>query len=64
MQDYKPISTPFFDFKLSFKMCPSNEVERKKMSQVSYAPVVESLMFVMICTNLTLHKRWERLVDV
>ena len=32
-------------------MCPSNEAERKKISQVPYASVVGSLMFAMICTR-------------
>ncbi|GKB42903.1 hypothetical protein Tco_0887845 [Tanacetum coccineum] len=52
MQDCKPISTPFpTDVKLSSKMSPNSEKERMKMSRVSYASVVGSLMFAMICTR-------------
>ena len=52
MHNCKPISTPLHvNFKLSSSMCPSNEAEMKKMSRVSYASVVGSLMFAMICTR-------------
>ncbi|GJV65987.1 hypothetical protein Tco_1476815 [Tanacetum coccineum] len=52
MQDCKLISTPFpTNVKLSSKMSPSSEKERMKMSRVSYASAVGSLMFVMICTR-------------
>ena len=51
MQDCESISTPLpINFKFSSSMCPSNEVERKEMSRVPYASVMESLMFAMICT--------------
>ncbi|KAH9698451.1 hypothetical protein KPL71_024012 [Citrus sinensis] len=40
------------DMLLSSSMCPSNEAERKGMSQVPYASAVGSLMFAMICTRL------------
>ncbi|KAK9181573.1 hypothetical protein WN944_024711 [Citrus x changshan-huyou] len=41
MQDCKSISTPLpVNFKLSSSMCPSNEAERKKMSQGPYASAV------------------------
>ena len=47
-----PISTSLsINFKLSSSMCPSNEIDRKVMSQVSYALTVGSLMFAMICTK-------------
>ncbi|XP_072084661.1 secreted RxLR effector protein 161-like [Arachis hypogaea] len=32
-------------------MCPSSEAERMKMSRVSYASAVGSLMYAMICTR-------------
>ncbi|KAH9794218.1 hypothetical protein KPL71_004820 [Citrus sinensis] len=52
MQDCKSISTPLpVNFKVSSSMCPTNEAERKKMSRVSYASTVGSLMFAMICTR-------------
>jgi len=52
MQDCKLISTPLsINFKLSFSMSLSREVERTKMSQVLYASVVGSLMFAMICAR-------------
>ncbi|GJZ65614.1 retrovirus-related pol polyprotein from transposon TNT 1-94 [Tanacetum coccineum] len=52
MQDCKPISTPFHtNVKLSSKMSPSSEKERMKMSRVSYASAVGSLMSAMICTS-------------
>nr|GEW03619.1 Gag-Pol polyprotein [Tanacetum cinerariifolium] len=53
MQDCKPISTLFpTNVKLFFKMSPSSEKERMKMSRVPYASAVESLIFAMICTRL------------
>ncbi|GKD09663.1 retrovirus-related pol polyprotein from transposon TNT 1-94 [Tanacetum coccineum] len=52
MQDCKPISTPFpTNVKLSSKISPSSEKERIEMSRVSYASVVGSLIFAMICTR-------------
>ena len=52
MQDCKSISTPLpVCFKLSSSMSPSNEEGRMEMSQVPYASVVGSLMFVMIYTR-------------
>ncbi|GJS16932.1 gag-pol polyprotein [Tanacetum coccineum] len=52
MQDCKTILTPFpTNVKLSFKMSPSSEKERMKMSRVPYASAIRSLMFVMICTR-------------
>ncbi|KAH9652502.1 hypothetical protein KPL70_027122 [Citrus sinensis] len=52
IQDCKSISTPLpVNFKLSSSMYPSNEAERKEMSQVPYASAVGSLMFAMICTR-------------
>nr|GEW42067.1 retrovirus-related Pol polyprotein from transposon TNT 1-94 [Tanacetum cinerariifolium] len=52
MQDRKPISTLFpTNVKLSSKISPSSKKERMEMSRVSYASVVESLMFAMICTR-------------
>ncbi|KAE8660160.1 acyl-CoA dehydrogenase family member 10-like [Hibiscus syriacus] len=52
MQDCKPIYTPLsINFKLSSSMSPNSKEERMEMSQVSYASVVGSLMFAMICTR-------------
>ena len=52
MQDCKQISTTFLiNFKLSSRMCPSNEEKRREMSRVPYASSMESLMFDMICTR-------------
>ena len=50
MQDCKPISIPFpINCKLSSSMSLNNEATRRKMSRISYALVVGSLMYVMIC---------------
>ncbi|KAH9672314.1 hypothetical protein KPL70_017673 [Citrus sinensis] len=52
MHDCNPIFTSLLvNFKLSSSICPINKAERKKMSRVSYESVMESLMFVMICTR-------------
>jgi len=52
MQDCKPIFTPLpINFKLSSSMSPNNEAERMEMCRVSYASVVRSIMFAMICTR-------------
>ena len=37
--------------KLSSKQCPTSEKDMKEMSKVSYASVVGSLMYVMVCTR-------------
>ena len=37
--------------KLSSKQCPTSEKNMKEMSKVSYASVVGSLMYAMICTR-------------
>lgn len=50
MQYCKPISNPT-NVKLSSRMSPSSEEEMIEMSRVPYESVVESLMFVMICTK-------------
>ena len=52
MNDCKPISTPLpINFKLSSSICPNAKAEMMEMSRVSYASVVGSLMFAMICTR-------------
>ena len=52
MNDCKPISTPLpINFKLSSSMSHSTKVETMEMSQVAYASIVGSLMFIMICTR-------------
>ena len=37
-------------------MSPSNKVERMKLSGTPYALVMESLMFVMVCTRPNIPK--------
>ncbi|KAK8662903.1 hypothetical protein V6N13_024789 [Hibiscus sabdariffa] len=39
---------------LSKEMCPSTSQERERMSQVSYASAIGSIMYAMICTRLDL----------
>ncbi|KAH9296364.1 hypothetical protein KI387_039952, partial [Taxus chinensis] len=52
MQNAKPISTPMAGhFKLRKDQCPSSHEEVKYMTQVPYASVVGSLMYVMVCTR-------------
>ncbi|RDX73792.1 hypothetical protein CR513_46543, partial [Mucuna pruriens] len=52
MENAKVMSTPLAThFKLSSRHSPSNEVEKTNMSLVLYAYVVDSLMYVMMCTR-------------
>ena len=47
-----PISTLFpNNYKLSSSMSPSNEAKRMKMSWASYASMMGSFMYAMICTR-------------
>ena len=52
MGSSKPVSTPLAGhFKLSSKQCPTSEKDKEEMKKVSYASVVGSLMYVMVCTR-------------
>jgi len=52
MENAKAVSTPLTThFKLSAKQSSSNEIEKTDMQRVSYASVVGSLMYVMVCTR-------------
>lgn len=37
--------------KLRLMQCPKNELKRKQMEKISYASIVESLMYVQKCTR-------------
>ena len=51
-EDTKAVCTPLAPhFKLSEKMCPKTDEEKKYMEQVPYASVVGSLMYAMVCTR-------------
>ncbi|KAK9018490.1 hypothetical protein V6N11_001464 [Hibiscus sabdariffa] len=39
---------------LSKEMCPSTPQERERMSQISYASAIGSIMYAMICTRIDL----------
>ena len=48
----KLMSTPLAPhFKLSVSLLPSMEEERDYMAQISYASLVGSLMYAMVCTR-------------
>jgi len=52
MKDAKPIGTPLAaHFKLSTKLCPSNDKEKEEMRKIPYASVVGSFMYAMVCTQ-------------
>jgi len=52
MAEARPFITPLAGhFKLSSKQCPQSPVEEEKMSRVSYASAVGSLMYAMVCTR-------------
>ena len=38
--------------KFSLSQCPSNDLEKKNMKNIPYASIVESLMYVQVCTRL------------
>jgi len=53
MKDAKPVGTPLAShFKMSTKLCPSDDKEKEEMSKIPYASVVGSLMYAMVCTRL------------
>ena len=54
MSNLKPVVTPTNpQFKMSIDQCPNNEVERDYMNNISYANVVGSLMYAIVCTRPT-----------
>ena len=38
--------------KFNLNQCPKNELERKQMTDISYASIVGSLMYAQTCTRL------------
>lgn len=44
-------------FKLSTTLSPSTEVEKTYMNSISYASIVGSFMYVMVCTRLNIAYR-------
>ncbi|RDX96017.1 hypothetical protein CR513_21373, partial [Mucuna pruriens] len=52
MKDSKPRDTPIAKRdKFSLKQCPNNDLERNEMQNITYASIVESLMYTQICTR-------------
>lgn len=52
MAQCKCVSTPLWtQFKLSKAHEPKTEIEEKKMSEIPYANIVGSIMYVMVCTR-------------
>jgi len=52
MAEAKSVSIPLArHFKLSSKQCPILPKEEERISRVLYASVVESLMYIMVCTR-------------
>ena len=52
MDKAKAVSCPLVNyFKLSSKQCPSTDKDKEEIEKVSYALVVGSLMYVMVCTR-------------
>ena len=52
MNEAKPVSTPLGSyFKLRKEWSSKTEEKRDHMSKVSYASVIGSLMYVMVCTR-------------
>ena len=43
-----PLASPF---KLSSKHCPTSEKEKQGINGISYASVVGTLMYAMVCTR-------------
>ena len=51
MKYSKLVFTPLAEhFKLSKKSCPFTEKENNDMSIIPHSPIVESLMYAMVCT--------------
>ena len=52
MQECKPVKVPIHvGVKLSTDQCPKTHEEKEDTSRVPYASVVDSLMYVMVCTR-------------
>ena len=52
MDRSNPIDTPVHkQTKMSKKMCPINDEEKRKMEHRPYAQVVGSIMYDMLCTR-------------
>ena len=55
MGSSNPVDTPIHkQTKLSKKMCPINDEEKRKMEHRPYAQVVGSIMYAMLCTRTDL----------
>jgi len=54
MAEARLITTPLAGhFRLSSSQCPNSQEDEDEISRVPYASVVGSLMYAMVCTNLT-----------
>jgi hypothetical protein len=52
MENYKPGNTPVAKGdKFSLDQCPKTELEKSEMNQISYASLIESLMYAQVCTR-------------
>lgn len=51
-------------FKLSLNDCNDNDEEKKFMNTIPYSNVVDSLMYVMVCTRLDMVYVWAWLVEI
>ena len=52
MSDSKHVCFPLANhFKLSSKQCSSSEEERNEIKKVLYASIIDSLIYVMVCTK-------------
>lgn len=52
MKDAKLVGTPLAThFKLSSKLCPSDDKEKEEMHKIPYASAVGNLMYAMVCTR-------------
>jgi hypothetical protein len=52
MENYKPENTPVAKGdKFSLDQCPKTELEKSEMYQISYASLIESLMYAQVCTR-------------
>jgi hypothetical protein len=53
MKECKPRDTPVAEGdKFSLKQCPQTDLEKNAMKDIPYASVVDSLMYVQVCTRL------------
>ena len=52
MGDAKLVMTPLAShFKLTAKQCPTSDVEKEQMQNLSYASAVGFVMYAMVCTR-------------